>query len=112
MQKNPRMIFVGNLPDGADYNALNEAFIPFGEIKNIDIPADPITKASRGFAFIEYEEEEDADHAIFNKHNSLMGENSLVVEHARPMRSKEFLNKPIWADSDYHEKYATAPDSQ
>lgn len=99
------MVYVGNLPEQANYEMIHEAFIPFGDIKAIDIPADILSKEKRGFAFVEYEDEEDADHAIFNKHNSLMNNNSLVVEHARPMRSKDILNRPIWADEDYHQKY-------
>ena len=105
MRKNPRMIYVGNLDDSADYNKLYELFIPFGDIKNVDIPKDPISLHTRGFAFVEFEEEEDAKHAIFNMHNSLIGENAIVVESSRPTRSKDLLNRPIWADEDYYQKY-------
>jgi peptidyl-prolyl isomerase E (cyclophilin E) len=105
MKKNPRMIFVGNLSDSADYPKLYDLFIPFGDIKNIDIPKDPISLQTRGFAFIEFEDEEDAKHAIFNMHNSLLDENALVVEASRPTRNKDLLNKPIWADEDYYQKY-------
>jgi RNA recognition motif-containing protein len=43
------------------------AFIPFGEIINIEIPPDYENPAKhRGFAFIEYELAEDASAAIDN----------------------------------------------
>jgi RNA recognition motif-containing protein len=105
MQRNPRMIYVGNIEDSTEYNTLYELFIKFGDIKNIDIPRDPISLQTRGFAFVEYEEEEDAKHAIFNMHNSLINDKSIVVEAARPQRPKELLNKPIWSDEDYYQKY-------
>lgn len=105
MRRNPRMVYVGNIGDDTDYNKLFELFLPFGDIKNIEIPKDPISQQSRGFAFVEFEEEEDAKHAIFNKHNSLIGEKAIVVEASRPTRPKELLNKPIWADEDYYQKY-------
>lgn len=105
MQKNPRMIYVGNIDETVNESVLYEQFIPFGDIKNIDIPKDPISLQFRGFAFVEYEEEEDAKHAIFNKHNSIIGDRAIVVEQSRPTRSKELLNRPIWADEDYYQKY-------
>ena len=96
------MVFVGNLPETVEYKDLLEAFIPFGEIKKIDIPADPISGKTRGFAFVEYDEPEDAQHAIFNKHNSLLQDVVISVDKARGHRTKDMLNRPIWADEDYY----------
>ena len=111
MRRNPRMIYVGNIGEETDSNMLLELFVPFGDIKNIEIPKDPISQQTRGFAFVEFEEEEDAKHAIFNKHNSLIGDRAIVVEASRPTRPKELLNKPIWADEDYYQKYFNPPES-
>lgn len=108
MQRNPRMIFVGNLPSEADYKVIESAFIPFGDIRSINIVTDPITQEKRGFAFVEYDEESDAEHAIFNMHNSELGNKIIRVEAARPIRDKELLNKPIWADEDYFQKYGAS----
>ena len=109
MQKDPKLVYVGNLPKSADYSSVHEYFIPFGDIKEIHIPVDPITQEKRGFAFVEYEEEEDAQHAIFNRHNSTMSDKTVVVEQARPTRSREMLQRPLWADEDYYQKYTTEP---
>jgi len=57
----------GGLPDEADEPVVRAAFIPFGEIINIEIPPDYENPAKhRGFAFIEYELAEDAAAAIDN----------------------------------------------
>jgi peptidyl-prolyl isomerase E (cyclophilin E) len=104
------MIYVGNIDIETDYNTLYQTFIAFGDIKNVDIPKDPISLQPRGFAFVEYEEEDDAKHAIFNKHNSILADRALVVEPSRPTRPKELLNKPIWADEDYYQKYFNPQD--
>lgn len=105
MQRNLRMIYVGNIDNSAGYNEIYEMFIPFGDIKNVEIPRDPISQESRGFAFVEFEEEEDAKHAIFNRHNALLAGKAIVVEPSRPTRPKELLNKPIWADEEYYQRY-------
>ena len=61
------VIYVGGLDDQVDERVLHSAFIPFGEIINIEIPPDYENHTKhRGFAFIEYELAEDAAAAIDN----------------------------------------------
>ena len=63
------LLFVlkGGLPDEADEAVVRSAFIPFGEIVNIEIPPDYENhEKHRGFSFIEYELAEDAAAAIDN----------------------------------------------
>lgn len=45
---------------------LHAAFIPFGDIMDIQIPLDYETEKHRGFAFVEFESAEDAAAAIDN----------------------------------------------
>lgn len=52
-------IYVGNLSTDADSESLKAAFIPFGDIKSVDIAIDHATKQPRGFAHIEFEDAED-----------------------------------------------------
>ncbi len=49
-----------------DDKTLNAAFLPFGEIVDIQIPLDYQSEKHRGFAFIEFENAEDAAAAIDN----------------------------------------------
>ena len=70
-----KMIYVGNLPAGVSIQHLNEAFIPFGEINQILLPQIAPTKATdmtqaKNFALIEFEDNEDSEHAIFNMNES------------------------------------------
>lgn len=48
---------------------MNSAFIPFGEILDVQIPLDYESEKHRGFAFIEFETAEDAASAIDNMVN-------------------------------------------
>ena len=47
-------------------DVLKAAFIPFGELSEVQIPLDYETEKHRGFAFIEFELPEDALAAIDN----------------------------------------------
>lgn len=66
MSNDKRTIYVGGLADEVTERLLNNAFIPFGDIADIQMPADYESQRHRGFAFIEYEQSEDAAAAIDN----------------------------------------------
>lgn len=67
---NPKtLLYVGGLPEDVNDAMLHAAFIPFGEIKDVNIPIDHATGTHRGFGFVEFEEKEDAADAIDNMHN-------------------------------------------
>ena len=56
----------GGLAEEVDEKVLHAAFIPFGDIMDIQIPLDYETEKHRGFAFVEFESAEDAAAAIDN----------------------------------------------
>lgn len=56
----------GGLAEEVDEKVLHAAFIPFGEIVDVQIPLDYESEKHRGFAFIEFEMAEDAAAAIDN----------------------------------------------
>ena len=53
-------LYVGGLAEEVDQKVLQAAFIPFGDIVEINMPIDYETEKHRGFAFIEFELAEDA----------------------------------------------------
>lgn len=61
-----RTVYVGGLADDVNEKLINAAFIPFGDISDIQMPVDYESQRHRGFAFIEYETAEDAAAAIDN----------------------------------------------
>ena len=52
-KRNKRILFVGGLEESVDRAVLHAAFIPFGDIADIDIPPDHTGAGSkhRGFGF-------------------------------------------------------------
>ena len=98
------VIYIGGLDDTVSENILISAFIPFGEIKNIDIPLDHTTERHKGFAFIEFEEIDDCIHAIDNMNESELCGRVIRVNFARPQRFKEGFYKPIWMEEEYNKK--------
>ncbi|MGH0158575.1 UNVERIFIED_CONTAM: hypothetical protein FKN15_069765 [Acipenser sinensis] len=55
MASTKRVLYIGGIAEEVDEKVLHAAFIPFGDISDIQIPLDYETEKHRGFAFIEFE---------------------------------------------------------
>eukprot|EP00698_Gefionella_okellyi_P005967 TRINITY_DN153_c0_g1_i1.p2 TRINITY_DN153_c0_g1~~TRINITY_DN153_c0_g1_i1.p2 ORF type:complete len:115 (-),score=20.29 TRINITY_DN153_c0_g1_i1:162-506(-) len=83
MASQKRMLFVGGLDDEVNAEILKAAFIPFGEIADINFPVDNATGKPRGFAFLEFEDAHDAAAAVDNMHGAELFGKTLAVNLAR-----------------------------
>lgn len=57
-------LFVGNLSWGISSQGLQEAFEPFGPITDAVVISDRDTGRSRGFGFVTFENDDDAESAM------------------------------------------------
>lgn len=77
-------IFVGNLNYQASETELESLFAEFGTVNSVKIIKDHETGRAKGFAFIEMENEEEAEEAIQNLHESDFKQRAIIVNKARP----------------------------
>ncbi len=75
-------LFVGGLSEEVTLDVLRAAFIPFGNLKDAQLPLDAAGKA-RGFGFVEFEEEADAIAAIDNMEGAELFGRTIRVNVAR-----------------------------
>ncbi|KAL7980638.1 hypothetical protein Chor_001792 [Crotalus horridus] len=106
MASSKRVLYVGGLAEEVDERVLHAAFIPFGDLTDIQIPLDYETEKHRGFAFIEFELAEDAAAAIDNMNESELFGRTIRVNLAKPMRIKEGSSRPVWSDDDWLKKFS------
>lgn len=78
-------IYVGNLPFNTTNAELEELFAQFGAVESANIINDRETGRSRGFGFVEMDNE-GAAKAIQELNGTDMGGRSLTVNEARPRR--------------------------
>jgi RNA recognition motif-containing protein len=75
-------IYISNLSSVVNENELKNLFSSFGEVKSAEIVLDVFTGTSRGFAYLEIDDEVAAKKAIAGLHNSLLHELTISVEEA------------------------------
>ncbi|CAH0722908.1 unnamed protein product, partial [Brenthis ino] len=101
-----RTIYVGGLAEEVDEKVLNAAFVPFGDLVDVQIPLDYETEKHRGFAFIEFENAEDAAAAIDNMNDSELFGRTIRVNIAAPQRIKEGSTRAVWSEDTWLQKHA------
>ena len=77
-------IFVGNLDFGATEESLRGMFEAHGAVERVSIMTDRDTGRSRGFAFVEMTNGDEAERAIAALNGANLGGRALNVNEARP----------------------------
>ena len=83
-----KKLYVGSLPYSLTEEELREVFTPFGPVVSARIITDRMTGKSKGFGFVEMEEEEMAQKAIESTHGSELHGRTLVVNIAHPEQKR------------------------
>ena len=78
-------LYVGNLSWSIDDKALGELFASYGEISEAVLIKDKFSGRSKGFGFVTFENDEDANKAISEMHEKDVEGRPLTVSEARPM---------------------------
>ena len=77
-------IYVGNLPYNVGAEDLSTLFGNYGSVSGAFVISDKITGRSRGFGFVEMDDESEARAAIEATNGSQFSGRTLVVNEARP----------------------------
>jgi RNA recognition motif-containing protein len=81
-------IYVGNLAYGVTEEQLREAFGQFGEVENVSIIMDRMTGRSKGFGFVEMQDNSEAEAAIRELNEQPIGGRAVRVNEARPREER------------------------
>ena len=93
-----RSLYIGRLAETGKEIHLRAAMIPFGNIKtSMDIPMDYAKGTHKGFAFVEFQDTDDAGEAIFNMDGAELFGRVLNVNLAQNNQiSLGSTNKAVW----------------
>lgn len=89
-------IYVGNLSFDTREEGLRDAFAPYGTVGDVSVITDRETNRSRGFGFVEIEDDEAARAAIQGLNDSALDGRNLTVNEARPRTERPRSNNRSW----------------
>lgn len=83
-----KKLFVGSLAWGTTDDTLQAHFASCGTVASAKVVTDRESGRSRGFGFVEFEDDSEADKAIEKLNNSELDGRTITVNEARPREDK------------------------
>jgi RNA recognition motif-containing protein len=81
-------LYVGNLPYSFTDDTLRDLFSSYGTVVSTAVITDRATGRSKGFGFVEFEDDATAQTAISEMNGKEIEGRNIVVSEARPMTDK------------------------
>jgi RNA recognition motif-containing protein len=79
-----KKLFVGSLPWAVNDEGLKQAFTPYGKVVSATVVVDRRSGRSKGFGFVEMENDSEAKAAIEALNGSELSGRNIVVNEAKP----------------------------
>ena len=83
-----KKLYVGGLPYSTTDNELRDGFSRAGDVASAVVIMDRVTGRSKGFGFVEFASDADADKAIEMFNGQDFGGRSITVNEARPLEER------------------------
>ena len=83
-----KKLFIGGLNYDTTQDGLREAFEKFGALLDATVIIDKMSGRSKGFGFVEFEDDAAADAAVAAMNGAELEGRSLTVNEARPMEPR------------------------
>ncbi len=84
-----RKLYVGNLPDSATEQILQDTFSQCGTVDSVNVITDRDTGQSRGFGFVEMSSDSEAQKAIQELNGSSLDGHEIIVNEAEPKEPRD-----------------------
>lgn len=97
-------IYVSNLAFNIQDEELKNLFTPFGVVTSAKVINDRETGRSKGFGFVEMEDDNAGREAIQQLDQSTIDGRQLRVSEARPKPAKSFSNSPFKSNDNYSKR--------
>ncbi|CAI5726736.1 unnamed protein product [Peronospora effusa] len=82
-------LYVANLATRVGQVELEEIFTKFGRVSKCEVIVDPVTRESRGFGFVTFDDVRDAEDAVKELNDQEVQGRKMRVEHAKRKRGHE-----------------------
>jgi RNA recognition motif-containing protein len=83
-----KKLYIGNLPFSVDDGKLREIFSAYGDVEEATVITDKFSKRSKGFGFVTFTNDGDADKAISEMNEKEVDGRNIKVNEAKPMEER------------------------
>jgi len=83
-----KRLYVGNLSWNTTEDGLREAFSKFGTVSETKVISDKFSGRSKGFGFVEFEDDGEAEAAIAGMNDADLDGRTIKVNEARPQEPR------------------------
>ncbi len=83
-----KKLYVGNLPWSMNNDSLKELFFPYGEIVEAVVIMDRYSGRSKGFGFVTFANDADAEKAVAEMNDKEVETRKIVVNVAKPREER------------------------
>lgn len=111
-QATKRALYIGGISAEVTEPTLRAAFLPYGPIRHIDIPMDYQEGKNKGFAFLEYDDADDAKEAIYNMDGAELFGKALTVNIAREEKMQLGDSRAVWSNEEWFKEQAGAKERE
>ncbi len=84
-----KKVYVGNLPWSVSKDSLTELFSGYGDIEEAIVISDKYSGRSKGFGFVTFKNDDDADKAVSEMNGKDIEGRELKVSEAKPMEERQ-----------------------
>ena len=85
----PTKLYVAHLTRNVTKDHVFEIFSVYGHVKAVDLPMDRFNFLPRGFAYVEYDEAEDAENALKHMDGGQIDGQEITTQMVHPMRPRD-----------------------
>jgi len=84
-----KTLYVGNLPYTTTVEQLKDLFSEYESVEDVKVITDRDSGRSRGFGFVDFGSDKEAEKAIKTLNGHSLGDREIVVNEARPRRDQD-----------------------
>ncbi len=84
-----KTLYVGNLPYTTTVEQLKDLFSEYESVEDVKVITDRDSGRSRGFGFVDFSSDKEAEKAIKTLNGHSLGDREIVVNEARPRTDRD-----------------------
>ncbi|GMH50150.1 hypothetical protein TrRE_jg12042 [Triparma retinervis] len=107
-----KSLYIGGLAEEVTKDVITAMCVPFGIVRDVDVPMDFKTGKTKGFAFVTFDSSEDAHEALYNLEESELYGRTLNVRWSTQDKDFNEKTEAIWKGEKWLKEHGTGDENE